>query len=667
LPGFLIPAHKQRVSEPNNKSITATREATFERSAINVEARTAELTFSSEAPYKRKFGLEVLDHAKSSVRMDRINASGALLYRHDLDKVLGVVERAWIGDDKRGHATVRFGRSADAERAMNDAADGVLRNVSVGYILHDEPKAERAADGTQTYRFRDWEPYEISLLTFPADHGVGIGREFVPIDESAAQVEAARAAEAAAAAEAKEKEEKHMSEVNIGSDAAKAERERVSEIHAVERSFGKFLSREQAEKFIGEGVAVGDVRKYVQDAQIADAKKNEVANLNVVGLSDKEKRSYNILAALRHAAGEKINSKDGDFEREVSEAYVQKTGRSQREGSIVIPMDIQMRAGDVDRVRAANGLGPLANRSGIGLSTITGPTGGDTVYTEYYGLIDLLRNQMKGRGLGATILSGLSSNVSFVKQISAAQATWVAENPGADVADSNLTYSTIGLSPKILQATTSFSRNLLLQSSVDVEAMVRNDLTMIMALAMDLAALTGAGANNQPKGILNQTGIGSYVTSGESLSAANGLSNYGYDMVTEMETQVAEANADVLGAAAYLTTPRVRKKLRNTPELNNTIAAAIWEGTELNGTRAEVTNQLPIVESTGGTPYAQHTMIYGIWSQLLIGEWGALEVIADPYRLKKQGMIEITTYDSCDINVRQPAAFCAATDINPRV
>ena len=206
--------------EPRAKPVTATRSATFERSAVNVETRTAELTFSSEAPYKRKFGLEVLDHSPSSVRMDRINQSGALLYRHDHDKILGVVERAWLGDDKRGHATVRFGRSVEAERAMNDAADGVLRNVSVGYILHDEPKGERGADGVQTFRFRDWEPYEVSLLTFPADHGVGIGREFVPIDESAAQEEAEAQRVAAAAAEAKEKEGNRMSEVNVGADAA---------------------------------------------------------------------------------------------------------------------------------------------------------------------------------------------------------------------------------------------------------------------------------------------------------------------------------------------------------------------------------------------------------------------------------------------------------------
>ena len=659
--------HNHSVSNENQSAVIYRRSASFERSAVNLEQRTAELTFSSEAPVARKFGVEILDHSPTSVRMERLNAGGPLLFGHDstrMEMLLGSVEKAWIGDDKRGRALVSFDNSPEGDKALRKAADGSLRNVSVGYILHDEPKAERSADGATKFRFMDWEPYEVSLVTIPADHSVGIGREFAPVVEDLPTNDGTRQGEVTTAEAEIKAEVKRMSEVNVGLDAAKAERERVSEIHAMERQYPKILSRNQAEKFVGEGSGVDAVRKFILDEQIKAGKENEVRNLNKADLSDKEKKQYSVTAALRKLSGDASGS-EGGFEEEVSNTLAKKLGKAARGNGFYIPMDIPMRAGDLDRARALRSGEGVQTRAG--LDTNSTASGEFTVFTEYVSLIELLRNQLVVRKLGATMLSGLSDNIAFPKQATAGSAYWVADNPGVDVADSNLTFAQITMSPKLLQSSTSFSRKLLLQSSVDVEALVRQDLMAVMALAIDLAALAGTGVNNQPLGILNQTGIGSYVTGGNSLSAAVNGSNYGFDMLNELETQIAEANADALGAAAYLTTPRVRKKLKVTPEMGNTIALPIWQGSEANGYRAEVSNQVPKVETGGGTPYLAHSLIYGIWNQLIIGEWGALEVITDPYRLKKQGMIEVTTFDTCDVNVRHPQAFGAATDINPLI
>ena len=645
--------HNHPVSDKNQ--VIYRRSAGFERAAVNLEQRTAELTFSSEVPVTRKFGREILDHAPSSVRTERLNNGAPLLFMHEagrMDALLGSVEKAWIADG-RGHAVVRFDTTEEGERAMQKAISGSLRNVSVGYILHDEPKGERSQDGVSTFRFKDWEPYEISLVTVPADHGVGIGREFAPVVETQEEVKPAPA-------EIKT-EVIRMSEVN--QDAAKLERERVSEIFSLRAAHAAILTADQAQKFVAAETSVSDVRKFILDAQIEAGKQNEVRNLNKADLSDKEKKRYSVLSAIRYAMGE-AQGTEGGFEHEVSQAIAKKTGKEARQGGIFVPMDIPMAIGDVDRVRSARG------QKGVraGLDTNSNANGEFTVFTEYVSLIELLRNQMKVRQLGATVLAGLSDNIAFPKQASAGSAYWVADNPGADVADSNLTFASMTMSPKLLQSSTSFSRKLLLQSSVDVEALVRNDLMAIMALAMDLAALAGTGANNQPLGILNQTGIASYVTGGAGLGTqAPAGTTYGFDLLNELETLITEANADSLGTAAILTTPRVRKKLKLTPELGNTIALPIWRDGEANGYRAEVSNQVPRVETTGGTPYLAHSLIFGIWNQLLIGEWGALEVITDPYRLKKQGMIEVTTFDTCDINVRHAQAFGASTDINPLV
>lgn len=633
------------------------RVSKVELAGYDPERRTVEFALSSEEPVNRYYGAEVLDHSDSSIDQTRLKRGIPLLYNHDPNQHIGTVTDYRIAD-KRLLVTARFGNSALAKEKEQDLADGILKDASAGYIPQ-EYKRDAGDKSGDTYRWTSWMPLEASLVPVPADPTVGMRSEGSNLPQF--PVRCLDVVETDVTAVADPKKEVRIMETNtapaidaaqVGADAAKAERSRVSEIHALAASHKAAFTREQAEKAVNEGTSVADVRRMILDKQVEDAKTNEVRNLNVLGLSDKEKRQFSVLAAIRSAAGETLGGKDGAFEREVSDAYIQKTGMAARDGAIVIPMDVQMSVGDSDRVRA--NLAGQVKRSG--LDTNSNGNGEYTVFTEYVSLIELLRNQMKVRGLGATVLSGLNGNIAFPKQATAGSTSWVADNPGADVADSNLTFAQISLSPKILQSSTSFSRKLLLQSSVDVEALVRNDLMAIMALAMDLAGLAGPGTGNQPLGILNQTGIGSVVTGGATLT---------YDVFLALEEAIADANADQLGTIAQLTTPKVRRKLKNTPQLANTIALPIWQDNEVNGYRAEVTNQLPTPMSTGGTPYAQHTFIAGIWNQLLIGEWGALEVITDPYRLKKQGMIEVTTYETCDINVRHPQAFAAATDINP--
>jgi len=117
------------------KGTKHTRVATFERASVDLEARTVPLAFSSEEPYERSFGMEVLDHAPQSVRLGRLAGGGALLLDHDPTRLIGVIERASIDEDKIGRAVVRFGRSELAEEAFRDVQDGIRRHVSVGYMI----------------------------------------------------------------------------------------------------------------------------------------------------------------------------------------------------------------------------------------------------------------------------------------------------------------------------------------------------------------------------------------------------------------------------------------------------------------------------------------------------------------------------------------------------
>lgn len=162
--------------------MTMTRELAARADAVSEEERTAELTFSSEKPYKRWFGLEILDHSENSVDLTRLQEIGVLLFNHEPAHPIGRVEKVWIGDDSRGHALVKFDADEESDRIFKKVSGGSLRGVSVGYRIKEYTQlkeGETSKDG----RFKgpavivsQWEPLEISIVSVPADAGVGVGR-----------------------------------------------------------------------------------------------------------------------------------------------------------------------------------------------------------------------------------------------------------------------------------------------------------------------------------------------------------------------------------------------------------------------------------------------------------------------------------------------------------
>lgn len=150
-------------------------ETLFDRASVNLEARTVDVAWASEEPYERWWGVEILDMRAASVDMARMKNGAALLLNHDPDQQIGVVENARIGADKKARATVRFSRSALGEEIMQDVADGIRRKTSVGYQIN-ELVLEKQEGDLSTYRVTRWTPYEISIVSVPADDTVGVGR-----------------------------------------------------------------------------------------------------------------------------------------------------------------------------------------------------------------------------------------------------------------------------------------------------------------------------------------------------------------------------------------------------------------------------------------------------------------------------------------------------------
>ena len=156
--------------------VRETRALLIERAAINQEARTVEIAFASETPYERWWGVEVLGCKPEEVRLDRLRLGGPLLDCHDPDEQIGVVESCRVDADGICRALVRFSRNPEADEIFQDVLDGIRRNVSVGYMIH-QLRLESETEGVSTYRATDWEPYELSIVSIPADTSVGVGRE----------------------------------------------------------------------------------------------------------------------------------------------------------------------------------------------------------------------------------------------------------------------------------------------------------------------------------------------------------------------------------------------------------------------------------------------------------------------------------------------------------
>lgn len=145
--------------------------------------RKFELSFSSEEPYTRWYGIEILDHTEGCMDLSRLQAIGVLLFNHNTNKVLGKVVKAW-NENGRGKAYIEFDEDAEAETIRKKVANGTLKGVSVGYAVARWEKVavgKKSSDGRFTgpcYIAKKWTPLEISIVSVPADPTVGVGRNW---------------------------------------------------------------------------------------------------------------------------------------------------------------------------------------------------------------------------------------------------------------------------------------------------------------------------------------------------------------------------------------------------------------------------------------------------------------------------------------------------------
>jgi len=676
-------------------SLRLERSADQADGVVDLEARTVTLCFASDTPVDMWYATEILSMAPGAMRMGVRQQTLPLLFNHDRDDLLGVVESLRIDSDRRARAVVRFGKDERGEWAMRQVADGVLVNVSFMYRVFKYIEDTEA----ETLTAIDWEAFEITLATVPADATVGVGRNAAHATENGVQIESRSAAGTTPAPAApgvpsapgahslpstpqehdmnvrfrthRRQEQAEAgtstgggtvlpaSTVENGSTSdqvrahqqrgAEAERNRINEIEALCRKYD--ISAEVRTGMIQKGATVEQARLTAADIVMERAARTsapaaDFGDTHNPDLSSKEKARYSMIRAVNASLNGKWDK--AGFELECNNEISKNLGRGpQNERGFFIPTNI-----------------PFAQRAPYAVGTPgAGTTGGTMVATQLLAgsFIEVLRNKARVMQLGATMLTGLVGSVDIPRQTGQSTSFWTAE--GANTSESEATFDKVSLSLKTIGTFSQITRNMLMQSTPDIDMLARADLLAVIALGVDLAALSGSGAASQPLGIANTAGIGSVV--GGVNGAAISIDNY-----IDLETAVTAANAPE-ESLAYLGNA---KTVGSTKKLKASTGQYLWTnapGGQRTGTPGEIngypfarSNQARSTLTKGTSAGVCSELFFGAWSELLIGEWGVIEVVPNPYDASvfKNGGVLLRVLQSLDIAVRHAASFATMSD-----
>lgn len=601
--------------------------------AVDVEHRTVTASVASETPIQMwSDWKEVLSHAPGAMRMGQRQKSLPLLLGHDPDRVVGVID-AIRQEDGRTYATMRFASDEEGEKAFTRVKDRILTNVSIGYRVFKRSEDEEQKITTAT----DWEIFEVSLVAMPADASVGVYRSLNQATEKEPLMGDKNQTTAATAVQKETAPAVQVSENEVRA----AERARIQEIETMCRQFN--IDDNRRNDLINRGASVDEARAAIMDtlsaqrqAPAADSKRDFD-----IGMSEAERRSYSLVRALNaHMTG---NWREAGLEREVSVELARRMGRDSN--GFFMPTDL-----------------PMMRDAGYYVGTPT--QGGNLVKTDLLmgSFIDILRNKAAVMQLGATFLPGLVGKVEIPRQSGVSATQWIQET--GTVTGSNATFDKVALDMKTIAAKSFVSRNMLRQVTMSVENFVRNELATSIALAIDLAALSGSGSSSEPKGLASQTGI--LTVEGGTNGAA-----ITFDHLIDMETKVADANADGT-SMAYLANAVTIGALKKIKDANNNY---IWKPIvdasrnaipgEVNGYPVARSNQARKNLTKGTSSGVCSEIFFGNWADLLIGEWGVLEILPNPYSAAAydNGGLEIRALQSVDIAVRHPESFCRMADV----
>jgi len=522
--------------------------------------------------------------------------------------------------------TTVLAHNAEDEKQL--IRDGHLTSTSIGYQVYDDytiripPGKSTEVNGRvikNEFAKRDllvrtkWRLLENSLVAIGADSAAKFRSYFDELEDGDLERILEEKIENKLTIKLKEKK--------MDNHAAETHTEELKRVSAIQKLAEDFKDKVKgvdlktvANAFVTGEKSARDFSDFILKNMVQE--NQSAINKPVVELAPKEIKEYSIGRAIRS-----LLTGENCFEAEVSREMAKKFGETK---GIYVPHEGV--AVKLQRDLAAGGTN----------------TGKELVGTDLLGnqFIDYLYNKMIVSKAGVQFLTGLQGNVSIPKLSSSAGYGWAATENAA-LAEGTPGTLSVDLSPKRGGRYVDVSSQLLIQGNPSAERLVANDLVKSAAVALDAAILHGSGTSGQPKGVAATSGVGSVT--GTSITYA-GLMEF----ITDVET----ANADA-ETMAFITNPVIRGTFMTKPQVSGQPVYYINSNKELFGYPVYATNQV-------NSGY----MFFGDWTQVLVGLWGGLELLVDPYTQATSGLVRLIASQFVDIAVRHPGAFSVSSNIS---
>ncbi len=619
-----------------------------------------QIIFSTTTPYPRWFGMDVLEvigHDDGDMNLSRLNNKAAILFNHNFDELIGVVEQAWV-ENQKGYATIRLSSTAENYKTM--IAEGILNKVSFGYEIDEMVKIGEQEDGTPIVKVKT-SPFEISLVSVPADDNAGIIRSLEQEKSIEISIEIEidkeeKPEDMPVGVEPTEEEEtdpiEDMAEI-MGveyTDETKTtsndeELEKQNNIENEVKQFDKidniiqnvdttFLNLSKGKNNMKEILALGRSVSEVDLAiefveagktleQFKDAlieKKTSTASTIDAG-THKEIKKFSLAGFIAEQA-EKVEGYNTAFAREMGKDFV----GYKSNGGFILPKAVFLK----DYAVGGNA-GQTASQDYR-----------TQVIEQLYNtsvVLPLVNRLPDATGYGSVKYPKLAGKNSF---------QFLTENQQAD--ESNALFDNIVFTPKTIGGRVMLSRDIMKQSTLMIENIARAELMRAKDEFLDNELLNGDGVAGW-FGLFNT--IGADVVD---FGVDGGVIDYA--KVVEFGTRIDSANAHTAGLS-FITNSKVVGALKTTQQFSN-YGAAILSNGQADGYPVYVSNQVKSNYTKGaGTGLSGMALVNGSMAHFI--EWGGIELFVNPY--KGAGQLEIELFMTADFQVSHPEGIVVAKDI----
>lgn len=441
-----------------------------------------------------------------------------------------------------------------------------------------------------------------------------------------------------------------MDRIKFLKEEITAREEKIDKINSLCEKEGRARTSEEKETWKSLEREMEDLREELEDLEEVENRKKsnaakKFASFAASGSSDSEEKelskigqSFMFTKAMQAAkAGKALDGVEREMYEE-AEREVKENGKS-LEGNIAIPSKFIQ-------------IGKKQKRD---LTIAT--EGGDVRPLDLQSVIPILAPNPVISQLGAQTLTGIVGNVQFPRHNGAASLAWEGETDAN--AETTPTFDKVEMSPNRVGGFIDVSQTFIRQTSFDAESWVRNELNRVIGLEIDETSFQGSGSGSEPTGILNVAGIGS-----ADIGTNGGAPTY--SKVKELLSDVEVANA-LMGDLSFVSTPQVAYKLAETPKqasgVEGNFVYNMERGENLLGYNYVRTNQMPS-NLTKGTGTNLHALLFGNFSEWIIGQWGGIDLLVDPYTQATSGLIRVVINAYFDMDTRHAASFSAIQDID---